>query len=54
MHNNRITIQDIANVTGYTKGYICAILNCRRKPPNAEAILNNAVEKIIADRKQVE
>ena len=50
MHNNRVTLEDLAKKLGFTKGYVSMVLNCQRKPPDAEHRLNKAVDEIIAER----
>lgn len=48
MHNHKVTLQEIADKMGVTKGYVSMILNCQRKPPNAEERFNAALDEIIA------
>lgn len=48
MHNHKVTLQELADQMGMTKGYVSMILNCQRKPPNAEERFNAALDEIIA------
>lgn len=50
MHNNRVTMLDLANELGYRKGYVSMILNGLREPKGAEQKLNEAYESILAKR----
>ena len=50
MHNGRVTLNDLAKKLGYTKGYVSMVLNCQRKPPDAQQRFNNAVDEIIRER----
>jgi len=51
MHNEDVTLEDLANQMGVTKGYISQILHCRRTPPNAKERLNTAFADILTKRK---
>lgn len=51
MHNNGISIADLATELGVTKAYISMILNGARKPPNARERLETAFNTIIERRK---
>ena len=51
MHLQGITQDDIAEEMGVTKSYVCAILNGRRKPPDAKARIKDALDRIIERRK---
>lgn len=48
MHNHKVSLQELADELGMTKGYVSMILNCQRKPPNAEERLTSAVDRLIA------
>lgn len=50
MHNNGISISDLASELGVTKSYISMILNGARKPTDAKARLEAAVDAIITRR----
>lgn len=50
MHNNKVTFEELGNKLGITKGYVSMVLNCQRKPPNAEERFNKAVDEIIRGR----
>lgn len=50
MHNNGVTVSDVAQELGVTKAYVSMILNCVRKPADAQARLESAVDAIIIRR----
>lgn len=52
MHNNGVSITDLAAELGVTKAYVSMILNGARKPPEAKNRLETAVDAIIARRKE--
>ena len=52
MHCEGITRHELANELGVKKSYISMILNCDRKPPNAQQRLEAAVDAIIERRKK--
>ena len=52
MHNNDISITDLASELGVTKAYVSMILNGARKPREAKNKLETAVDAIIARRKE--
>ena len=52
MHNNGVSITDLAAELGVTKAYVSMILNGARKPPEAKNRLEAAVDAIIARRKE--
>ena len=47
MHNSKITLEDLAKHLGVTKAYVSMILNCKRKPLNAEQKFNKALDELI-------
>ncbi len=51
MHNHEITRNELANELGVKKSYVSMILNCDRKPPDAQQRLEAAVDAIIERRK---
>lgn len=51
MHNERITYDELAEELGVTKAYVSMILNGKRKPPDIRNRMENAVDSIIAKRK---
>ena len=51
MHNNRVSLTDVAQELGVTKAYVSMILNGTRKPPEAQRRLETAVDAIIARKK---
>lgn len=54
MHNYGVTHSEVAAELGVTKAYISMILNGSRKPPDARARLEAAVDAIITRRKENE
>lgn len=54
MHNNGVSMADLATELGVTKAYISMILNGARKPPGARERLEAAVTEIIKKRKEGE
>lgn len=48
MHNNRITLEMLANELGVTKNYISMILNGHRKPPDIQRRLEKALDEVIS------
>ena len=50
MHVNRITYDDLAAETHYTKSYISMVLTGRRKPKGAEERFSEAVDRIVSER----
>ena len=52
MHNEEITRNELADELGVKKSYVSMILNCDRKPPDAQARLEAAVDAILARRKE--
>lgn len=51
MHNEEITRNELADELGVKKSYVSMILNCDRKPPDAQKRLEAAVDAIIERRK---
>lgn len=51
MHNQEVTLKEIAAELGITKAYASMVLNCQRRPPNAEQRFNDAFNNII-ERKE--
>ncbi|MBQ6756484.1 MAG: helix-turn-helix transcriptional regulator [Oscillospiraceae bacterium] len=50
MHNERVTLADLAAEAGWVKGYVSMILNGTRNPPGARERLENAFERVIGKR----
>ena len=50
MHNYNVTYDDLSKKMRLSKGYISQVLNCTRKPPNAQLRFENAVNEIIIER----
>lgn len=53
MHNANVTLEDLAEELGVSKGYVSMILNGRRKPPEAKKKMQAAFESI-CKRREVE
>lgn len=54
MHNNGISLTDVANELGVTKAYISMILNGARKPKDAKRRLEETVDTIISRRNSIQ
>ncbi len=52
MHNEEITRNELADELGVKKSYVSMILNCDRKPPDAQKRLEAAFDAIIERRKK--
>ena len=50
MHNNKVTMTELATHLGWTKGYCSMILNGLRKPRGAREQMEAAVEEIIKQK----
>lgn len=50
MHNEQITYAELAEEMGVNKSYVGMLLNGRRKPPNIQKRMEDAVDAIIARR----
>lgn len=50
MHNAGVTANDLAEHLGVTKSYISMILNCKKKPNDAQAKLETAFAEILEKR----
>lgn len=53
MHIHGIKNKDIAEHLGYKPEYISMILNEKKKPKKAEAMIMTAIEEIIAKKKSL-
>lgn len=51
LHNNQISITELAAEVGMTKAYISMILNGHRNPPGMRKTLEDATAKLIAKKK---
>lgn len=51
MHNEEITRSELAEELGVKKSYVSMILNCERKPPDAQKRLEAAFDAIVERRK---
>lgn len=54
MHNERVTVNEVAEELGVSRVYVSMILNGRRNPENARSRLEGAVDAIIEKRKRGE
>ena len=50
MHNNRITMTQVAEKLGVTKAYVCMVLNGHRNPKGAEQRFMAALDELIKER----
>ena len=53
MHNEKVTKSDLAKELGFTKAYVCMILNGKRTPDGSRERMEAAFDAIIAKRKEV-
>ena len=52
MHINGVTYEDLGNEIGWTKAYVCMILNDTRQPDGAREKLEAAYDSIIKRREE--
>ena len=50
MHNNRITMTQVAEKLGVTKAYVCMVLNGHRNPKGAEQRVMAALDELIKEK----
>ena len=50
MHVHDVTCDDLASELGLSKSYVSMILNCKRKPPEAEERMMSAFRSILEKR----
>ena len=50
MHNNRVTMTQVAEKLGVTKAYVCMVLNGHRSPKGAEQRFNAALDALIKEK----
>ena len=50
MHNNNITMEQLAQKMGYGKPYISMILNSKRKPSHIRSRMEAAVDELIREK----
>jgi hypothetical protein len=50
MHNNRITMTQVAEKLGVTKAYVCMVLNGHRNPKGAEQRFMAALDELIKEK----
>lgn len=51
MHNERVTIEQLATQMGVSKGYVSMILNGQRNPAGAKERLNSAFDEIMEGKR---
>lgn len=52
MHNNRITMTQVAEKLGVTKAYVCMVLNGHRNPKGAEQRFMAALDALIKEKEE--
>ena len=50
MHNNKVTLEQLAAYLGWTKSYCSMILNSQRKPRGIREKMEAAVSEIIKEK----
>lgn len=50
MHNNRVSLTQLAEKLGVTKAYVCMVLNGHRNPKDAEQRFTAALDELIKER----
>lgn len=50
MHNNKITLTQVAEKIGVTKAYVCMVLNGHRNPKGAEQRFMAALDELIKEK----
>ena len=50
MHNNQITVDDVAKHLGFSRSYCSLILNSKRNPPGIREKMETAVSEIIKEK----
>lgn len=50
MHNNQITVDDVAKHLGFSRSYCSLILNSERNPPGIREKMETAVSEIIKEK----
>lgn len=50
MHNNKITLTQVAEKLGVTKAYVCMVLNGHRNPKGAEQRFMAALDELIKEK----
>lgn len=53
MHNKCVTYDDLAEEMGVCKAYISMILNGKRKPPNIQKRMEDALGNIVSQKNSV-
>ena len=48
LHNNRITLKELAKEVGWHDKYLSRVINAENPPKNAEQKLSEAVNRLIA------
>jgi hypothetical protein len=52
MHNNRVTMTQLAERLGVTKAYVCMVLNGHRSPKGAEQRFMAALDELIKEKEE--
>lgn len=52
MHNNDITMTELAKRMGVTRTYVSLLLSSKRKPPGIRERMESTVAQMIEERKQ--
>lgn len=52
MHNNRVSLTQLAEKLGVTKAYVCMVLNGHRSPKDAEQRFNAALDALIKEKEE--
>lgn len=52
MHNNRVTMTQLAERLGVTKSYVCMVLNGHRNPKGAEQRFMAALDELIKEKEE--
>lgn len=52
MHNEKVTLQNIAEEMGVTKAYVSMILNGSRRPKDIKHRMETAFENVVEKRKE--
>ena len=50
MHINKVSVKQLAERIGWSRGYLSEILNGKRNPLGAEARIKKAIQEIIEEK----
>ena len=53
LHNNRITLKELAKEVGWHDKYLSQVINAEQPPKSAEQKLTDAVKRLIEKQKDV-